>query len=70
MHRCVCDNDKRPGDDGQPNDIAPHGERIESECTQYGCTRHFDVQTVFVVNQSEICDFVDDQPFKAVMENR
>ena len=50
MHRSVRDDDEGAGKDGEPDDIFPQGENIESEGAQDGGSGYFDVQAVLAVD--------------------
>lgn len=50
MHRSVRNDYEGTGEDGEPNDILPQREGIESEGAQNGGSRNFDVQSVLVVD--------------------
>ena len=50
MHRCVRDHDEGTGEDGEPDDIFPQREHVESERAQDRGSRYFDVQAVLVVD--------------------
>lgn len=68
MHRSVRNDDKCAGDHGETDNIVPIGKGIKAKCAQDRCARHFDIQAVLVVNQSEEGNLVDNQGFKAIVE--
>lgn len=70
MHSDICNYDESPRENGEPNDILPQSQVVESKSTQDRCTGHFNVETVLVIDQSKECDFVDNQSFEAVVEDR
>ena len=70
MHSDVCNHDECSRENGEPNDIFPQSQVVESKSTQDRCAGYFDVETVFVIDQSKECDFVDNESFKAVVEDR
>lgn len=70
MHSDVGDHNKGPGEDGETDDILPQGEVVEPKSTQDRSARHFDVETVFVVDERQEGDFVDDETFETVVEDR
>ena len=70
MHGDIGDHDERPGEDTQTNDIFPQSQIVESKSAQDGCAGHFNVQAVFVIDESEEGNFVDDKTFEAVVEDR
>lgn len=70
MHSDIGDHDESPRENGETNDILPQSEVVESKRTQDRCARHFDVETVFVIDESKECDFVDDETLKTVVKDR
>lgn len=70
MHRNVSNHNERGRKDGQPHNIIPQSAVVEAESTENGCARNFDVETVLVVDQGKIFDFVDNEAFEAVVEDR
>ena len=70
MHSDIRDHDKSPREYGETNDIIPQSKVVESESTQDRCARHFNVETIFVVDESKECYFIDDETFEPVMEDR
>ncbi len=70
MHSAVCDDNKGAREDGQPNYILPHGQVVKSKCAQNGRTRDLDIEAVFMIDQSQVGGFVDDERFEAIMEYR
>lgn len=70
MHRTIGNDDEHPRDHPQADDILPQSLRVEPECTEDGCSGDLDVQAVFVVDQGQERDFVDDQGLESVVENR
>ena len=70
MHRRVRDDDERCCEDTKSDDVRPQSTVVESKCAQDRGPRDFDIETVFVVDEGQILDFVDDQSFKAVVEDR
>lgn len=70
MHRCVRNDDESAGKDGEANDISPDGERVEAKGREDGGSGDFYVKTVFMVDESEVFDFVHNEGFKAVVKYR
>lgn len=70
MHRCICNDNKGPGEHGQTRNIVPIGQSVESKGTQDRCTRYLDVETIFVIDQGEEGDLVDNEGFKSIVEDR
>lgn len=60
----VPDQQPSGSEDGQAADVAPEREDVEAETAQYRAAGDFDVQTVFLVHQAEVPDFVYDQAFE------
>lgn len=69
MHRQVCQDNEASGEDGKANDIAPQSKDVEAKGAEDRRARDFDVEAVLVIDQGQILDFVDDQGFKAVVED-
>ena len=70
MHGEIGDYNESPGENTETDDIFPQGQIVESKRTQDGGAGDFNVQTVFVIDESEEGDFVDDKTFEAVVEDR
>ena len=70
MHRSVRNDDEGAGKDGEANDVSPDGERVEAKGREDGGSGDFNVKTVFMVNEGEVFDFVDNKGFEAVVEYR
>lgn len=70
MHRSVRNDDESAGKDGEANYIGPEGKGVEAKGREDGGSRDFNVEAVFVVDEGEVFDFVDNQAFEAVMEYR
>lgn len=68
MHRSVRNDDERAGKDGEANDISPDGKRVEAKGREDGGSGNFNVKTVFMVDEGEVFDFVDNKGFEAVVE--
>ena len=69
MHSDVRNDDERAGHDAQRNDIGPQRHGVETERAENGGAGHFDVEAVFVVDEGQVADFVDDEGFEAVVED-
>ena len=69
MHSDISDHDESPRENGETNDVRPQSEVVEPKSTQYRCPRHFNVQTVFVIDERKERDFIDDEAFETVMED-
>lgn len=70
MHRTIRQHDERRAKHSKTNDILPQSLCIEAKGAQNRRPRNFNVDAVFVVDQAEILDFIDDDAFKSVMEYR
>lgn len=70
MHSHIGDHDESPRENGKTNDIFPQSKVVESKCTQDRCARHLDVEAVFVIDESKEGDFVDNETFETVVEDR
>lgn len=70
MHSRIRQNDERTAIHSQPNTISPERLHIEAKAAQDGGARHFDIEAVFVVDEREVFDFVNDEAFESVVEYR
>ena len=70
MHGQIRKQHKRSRKHPQPNAICPQRLRIEAEGAQDSGAGDFDIETVFVVDEGEVFDFVDDEAFEGVVEDR
>lgn len=69
VQRRVTQHSKHGAHDSQSGDISPKGEDIEAERAQDRRTGDFDVETVFLVHEREVADFIDNQAFEAEVED-
>lgn len=69
MHRSVCNDDKGPRNHSKANHIVPESKGVETECAQDRGSGNLNVQAILVVNQGEEGDLVNDEGFKAIMED-
>ena len=69
MHARVRKHDEDGAKDGEANGVAPESHDIETETAQDGGAGHLDVETVLVVDERQVLDFVDDEAFEAVVED-
>ena len=70
MHGAICNDDEGAREDGKPDHILPHSQIVKSKCAQYGGARYLDIEAVFMVDQSQVGGFIDDESFEAIVENR
>lgn len=69
MHRRIRQHDKRSTIYTQPYTIPPQRLHIEAKAAQDSGAGDFNVETVFVVDEREVFDFVYDEAFKSVVED-
>lgn len=69
MHRAVCNDDKGPRNHSKADHIMPISKGVEAKCAQDGGSGNLDVKTIFVVNQGEEGDLVNNKSFEAIMED-
>jgi hypothetical protein len=55
---------------GQPNTILPQRLHVEAKAAENRRARDLNVQTVFVVNEREVLDFIDNEAFKGIVKYR
>ena len=70
MHSAICDDNESAREDGKPNNILPHGQVVKSKCAQDGRTGDLNIKAIFMIDQSQIGGFVDDECLEAIMEDR
>lgn len=70
MHSSVSYYDEGSGEDPEAKNVCPVCKDIKTKGAENRCARNFDVEAVFVVDQSEIFNFVHDESFKPVMKYR
>jgi hypothetical protein len=68
VHCNVRNDDESATKDSQPNDIFPQREVVEAKSRQDGRAGNFDVETIAVVLETQLSNFVDDKAFIAVVE--
>ena len=69
MHSNIGQHDEHSGEYCKSNHVAPQRTNIDTKGTQDRCSRHFDVETVLVVDEGEIGDLIHAQSFKSIMED-
>ena len=69
MHRGIGNDDKDTRVYGQAGHILPESEDVESKGAQDRSTRHFNIQPVLSIDQSQKPNFIDAQSFKPVVED-
>ena len=69
MHRSVGNHNKTAREDGKANNVFPQRTIVKAESAQYRGAWNFDVEAVLMIDQGEIFHFVDNETFKAVMED-
>ena len=70
MHGGIRKNNEYTAKDGQADAVTPKSHNIETEGAEDGGTRNFDIQAVFVVHETEIFDFIDNETFEGIVEDR
>lgn len=70
MHRRIRQHDKRATKHREADTILPQGSGVETKRAENRGAGDFDVEAVFVVDEGEIFDFVDDEAFEGVVEDR
>lgn len=69
VHRQIRKHDEGAAVHSQANTIAPQRLDIEAEAAQDRGPGDFDVEAVFVVDEGEVLDLVDDEAFEGVVED-
>jgi hypothetical protein len=70
MHSEIRKQHKRTTKYTQPNAVLPQRLRVEAKGAKDSRAGNLDIETVFVVDEREIFDFVYDEAFKGIVENR
>jgi hypothetical protein len=69
MHGEVCEENECPTVHTKPYAILPQSLNVEAEGAENGRAGDFNVKAVFVVDEGEVLDFVDDEAFESVVED-
>lgn len=69
MHSQVRKHHKRTTKDSQTDTVLPQRLCVEAKRAQDSGARDFDIKAVFVVDEREVFDFVDDEAFEGVVED-
>jgi hypothetical protein len=69
MHCSVRNYYKSARKHGETDNIFPQSQVIKAKCAENGGTGYFNVEAVFMIDQSQISGFIDDQGFEAIMED-
>ena len=69
MHGTICYDDEGPREYGKANDVCPQCQVVETEDAKDRSSGYFDVEAIFMINQCQVFDFVDDECFEAVMKD-
>ena len=67
MNAQIPEQQKRAAENRQADSISPQSEIVKPETGQDGRSWHFNVETILMVDQSEIACFVHEQTFEAVV---
>ena len=70
MHGNIGNDNEGAAEDGEADDVLPEGEVVEAKGGQDGGAWDLDVEAVAVVFEAKFGDFVDDEAFVAVVEDR
>ena len=70
MHGSISQDHEDAPKDSEPNAVPPKSEYVETEGAKNGGTRHLDVESVLVVHQAEVLDFIYNQAFEGIVEDR
>ena len=69
MHSQIRQDDERTTENGQADDILPQTLNVEAKGAEDGRARDFDIKSVFVVDKTDIFDFIDDETFEGIVED-
>jgi hypothetical protein len=69
MHRSVGKHDKDSAEYAQTEGVNPQMIVVETKRAEDCCARDFNVEAVFMVDETQRPDFVDDETFEPIVEN-
>jgi hypothetical protein len=70
MHGEIRQHNEHATIDPETDTIPPQRLHIKAKAGQDSRAGDFDIEAVFVVNEAEVLDLIDNQAFKRVMEYR
>ena len=70
VHRHVCQQQECGAVYSQSDSIRTEVVVIESKRAENGSAGNFNIETILLVHESELGNFIDDEPFETVMEYR
>ena len=70
MHSTIRQNNESAGKYPQADNVGPERLSIEAEGAQDGSSRDRNIETIFPVRERQICNFVDNERFEPVVEDR
>lgn len=69
MHGEIGHQDERNGENAQPANVAPQRRRVKAKGREDRGAGHLDVEPVLAVDQRQVRDLVDDEPFEGVVKD-
>lgn len=70
MHGSVRHDDKYTREYSKADYIRPKCEGIDAKSAEDRCARDLDIEAIFVVDESEICNLIDAESFEAIVKYR
>lgn len=70
MQRRISKHKEDSAKDREANCVVPQAQHVKPEARQNRTSRDFNVQAVFLVDERQVADFIDDQAFESEVEDR
>jgi hypothetical protein len=69
MHSKIGQQDKRAAKHTQTNTILPQSLGVEAKGAKNSGARNLNIETIFVIDEGEVFDFIYNEAFESVMED-
>ena len=70
MHRNIGNDNEGASKDTEADNVLPQRQIVEAKSAQNAGSRHFDVESISVVFETQPGDLVDNESFVAIVEDR
>lgn len=68
MHAQIRNDDESSSENGQSDSISRQTLVVKAKAAEYRSPRHLNIDAVFVVDERQSLDLVDDETLKAIMK--